>query len=322
MRSRGDKVLIGFLILSMLFLLVALVFFKGKAVRSKPAQQARSGAVAAVPRAVPAAVADSGDYSLARYFEHPESVTHRQLPSALNEISGLAVTGADRLLAHNDESGVVCELEASSGAIVKSFALSDISRPVADDFEGIAAVGDLLYLVTSSGRLYECGEGNNGESVLFNVYTTGIGRECEIEGLAYEPSRRALLMMTKEARSDVRKGLLTIFSWSLETKRLIGGAEIAIPVEEFTRLLGGDEFHPSGIERHPVSGHYFIVAARETAIAEITPEGTVIAVAHLPGNWHHQAEGITFDSHNTLLVSDEAAGARAELTQYPLAGLP
>ncbi|WP_238314696.1 hypothetical protein, partial [Methylobacterium crusticola] len=83
----------------------------------------------------------------------------------------------NRLLAHNDEKGIIYELDYQKGAIVKAFQLADRVAPVAADFEGIATVDDRVYLVTSSGRLYECSEGAAGESVLFNVYTTGVGRD-------------------------------------------------------------------------------------------------------------------------------------------------
>ena len=69
-----------------------------------------------------------------------------------------------------------------------------------------------------------------------------------------------------------------------------------------------------------MSGNYFIVAARQAAIAEITPNGEVVAVMKFPADWYRQVEGITFASDNTLLVSDEGAGQRARLTLYPISG--
>ena len=67
-----------------------------------------------------------------------------------------------------------------------------------------------------------------------------------------------------------------------------------------------------------MSGNYFIVAARQGAIAEITPGGQVVAVREFPAQWHRQVEGITFAADGTLIVSDEGAGKRARLTLYPV----
>ena len=258
--------------------------------------------------------------SLESYTLNEETATHWKLPGHLEEISGLAMTGDNRLLSHNDERGVIFEIDYQKGSIAKSFQLSDMKNPVASDFEGIATIDDQIYLVTSSGRLYESREGTAGEFVLFNVYTTGVGRDCEIEGLAYDESKRALLLMCKDARSADMEGQLAIYHWSIDEKQLSEDAHTIIPVAEFSQHIKGKNFQPSGIERHPISGNYFIVAARQGAIAEITPGGKVVAVREFPAQWHRQVEGITFAADGTLIVSDEGAGKRARLTLYPVSG--
>ena len=122
--------------------------------------------------------------------------------------------------------------------------------------------------------------------------------------------------MGKNPKNSDYKGKILIYAWSIDTKRLDENAHIAIPLSEFLRHLKGNKFQPLGIERHPASGNYFIVAARQGAIAEITPNGTVIAVPKLT-KWHQQAEGITFSVANELIISDEGDKKSARLTQYP-----
>ena len=256
--------------------------------------------------------------SLESYTLTEETATHWKLPEHLEEISGLAMTRDNRLLAHNDERGIIFEIDYQNGSIAKAFQLSDMKNPVASDFEGIATIDDQIYLVTSSGRLYECREGTAGESVLFNVYTTGVGRDCEIEGLTYDESKRALLLMCKDTRNADLEGQLAVYHWSIDEKQIRKDAHTVIPVIEFSQHIKGKKFQPSGIERHPMSGNYFIVAARQGAIAEITPEGKVVAVREFPAQWHRQVEGIAFAADGTLIVSDEGAGKRARLTLYPV----
>ena len=241
-----------------------------------------------------------------------------KLPKQWREISGLTMLGENRLLAHDDERGVVFEIDYRDGSIVKAFALSDQLDPVADDFEGIAAAEGRVYLVSSSGRLYEFAEGSDGETVLYNLYTTGIGRDHEIEGLAYDPDQRVLLLISKNPKNPGQTGLVTICRWSLDTKQLVEGGHILIPAVALSSRTDSKRFQPSGIERHPVSGNYFVVAARQGAIAEITPKGQVLAVADLAADRHPQTEGIAFTSDNTLIVSDEGVSKRATLTFYPV----
>lgn len=284
-----------------------------------------SGTVPGIPGARSAkdpTPASPGEISLQDYTLDPDSATRWKLPRELEEVSGLAITGDNRLLAHNDERAIVYEIDYRRGSIVKAFQLSDTNYPAAGDFEGIAATDDGIFLVTSNGRLFQCQEGDAGESVLFNVYTTGVGRDCEIEGLAYDHTRRELILVCKEARSLEMEGQLALCRWSIDDRRLERDGQTLIPVNDFSRHIKGKKFHPSGIERHPESGNYYIVAARQESIAEITPGGKVIAVRKFPAKWHRQVEGIAFAADGTLIVADEGAGRKGRLTLYPVSDSP
>ena len=257
--------------------------------------------------------------SLEDYGLRAEDATHWELPRRLREISDLAMTGDHRLLAHNDEAGVVFEIDTREGSIVKEFQIADIADPVTDDFEGIAVADSWIYLVTSSGRIYECPEGDDGESVLFRVYATGAGRHCEIEGLTYDPGGRELLLLCKNPRSEDLVGQVGIFRWSIDRKQLSDEAPATIPVAAFAPRIGADRYQPSGIERHPTSGNYFVVAARQSAIAEVTPGGQVLEIRRLEARWHRQIEGVTFAPDGALIVADEGGRRRetGRLTVYP-----
>ena len=254
---------------------------------------------------------------LAGYELGEEAATHWRLPRRLAEISGLAMTPSGRLLAHHDEAGVVFELDHRTGAIVKEFALADGEAPVRGDFEGIATVEDRIYLVTSVGRLYEFHEGADRESVLFTMYATGVGRRCEIEGLAYDARGRALRLLCKRPLGEAPAGRLAVHAWSVDRRQLDENGGVVLSEGDFSRRGGTRGFRPSGIEWHPDSGRLFIVAARQQAIAEVTPDGDVVAVRRFSAGWHRQIEGITFAPDGALIVADEGAGGRGRLTVYP-----
>ena len=335
MQNRGDKILLGFLGVGLFVYLLSMGYGEGSSadLGGNPSSiDSDTSIVHPFPDTIAVSQIDPDtsivpllpdtmmvlrrELSLASYSLAAETATHWKLPGRLAEISGLAMTMDNRLLAHNDEKGVIYEIDYRKGSIVKAFQLADITTPIADDFEGIAIVDDQIYLVTSAGRLYECGEGADGESVLFTSYATGVGRDCEIEGLAYDESQRALVLMCKNPRKADLEEQVAIYHWSIDEKQL--DAHTVIPVIEFSRHIEGKKFQPSGIERHPVSGNYFVVAARQGAIAEITPGGRVVAAKQFSAQWHRQAEGITFAVDGTLIVADEGAGGKARLTLYPV----
>lgn len=305
MNTPSNKLLFGFLGIGVLLFAVALLV-----------REDAASTYAADRSVVTSAYDDS--LTLAQYnLEKP--ARRFKLPKQWREISGLTTIGANRLLAHDDERGVVCEIDYRTGAIVKTFALSDQRTPVADDFEGIAAAEGRLYLVSSAGRLYEFGEGADQETVLYNLYTTGIGRDWEIEGLAYDPDQRVLLLISKNARNPQQADHIAIYRWSVDAKQLVADGPLLIPTAQLAHRIDRKQFQPSGIERHPRSGTYFVVAARQCAVAEITPQGQVLAVAKLAAKRHPQAEGIAFTADYALVLADEGAGKRATLTVYPVA---
>ena len=275
------------------------------------------GGISGLPSLTGMSRPDQDPVSLADYDLEVGSATQWRLPGRLREISGLATTSDHRLLAHNDEAGVVYEIDLWDESIAKRFQMADVAGPVADDFEGIAVADDRIYLVTSTGRIYETREGADGESVLYSVHATGVGRECEIEGLAYDPGRRELLLMCKDARDEDLEGRLPIYRWSIDEKRLSSEPPAVLAVRDLARHIGPDVYRPSGIERHPVSGNYFVIAARPGAIAEVTPGGEVVSARRLDAEWHRQVEGIAFAADGALIIADEGGGGRARLTVYP-----
>ena len=77
------------------------------------------------------------------------------------------------------------------------------------------------------------------------------------------------------------------------------------------------DFFPSAITKHPITGNYFLVSAKnKNVLVEIDKTGKVLGIAKLKEKLHRQPEGITFLEDNSLLISDEAAGKKPTLTKY------
>lgn len=245
-----------------------------------------------------------------------------KLPGRLSEISGLAATDDGRLFAHDDEYGIIYELDPRAGKIVKAFALGDVT--IKADFEGIALAGDMIYLVTSDGTIYEAPEGSDGERVLFNTYGTGLGHQCEIEGLAYEKSSGDLLLACKNARKPELADHLVVFRWNVKTRALRQSPALFVPLELIDARDPVQSLHPSGIEVLAGSGNYLLIAAQERLILELTSGGAVVAVRKLAPELHVQPEGVTMLPDGTLLIADDGGNGpgpgRGRLTLYKSSG--
>lgn len=236
------------------------------------------------------------------------------VPSRLNEISGLTMTEDGRLFANEDERGVVYQLDYTSGRIIKRFSIGRFG--VRADFEGIAVKGTWFYLVESNGTLYEFPEGRDGERVEFRTYRSFLTSKNDVEGLCYDPSTDCLLLLCK---GDPGKGLQkykAVYEFSLQSKTFSPKPRFLIPLKQVSRSSAGNHFNPSGIERHPRSGTFFVIAAQGHSIVELAADGTVLAQQAINKRVNPHPEGVTFAPDLSLLLCNDGQGGAGSLTVY------
>lgn len=237
-----------------------------------------------------------------------------KLPEQLREISGLALTGDQRLLAVADEEAAVYELDYRNGALVKVFALG--SPTLRGDFEGIAVLGEFVWLMTSDGRLFVSREGRDGERVSFVEHDSGAGEYCELEGLAADGQAGSLLLACKKPVSS--RDPLKIFTLPVIDGRPAGLLDSELPEAAIAEKLNRKHVRPSGIAIDPATGNRILVAANHAALLSLAPDGTLIDAILLPGKGRHrQAEGIAITADGRLLIADEGGSGRARLAVYP-----
>jgi uncharacterized protein YjiK len=269
-------------------------------------------AVLAVPATLDAA--DAADAAAAAAGGAPLEVVFREdrllqwkLPKRLREISGLALTVDGRLLALADERGEISEIDFRAGALMKRFGIGD---PVlAGDFEGIAATDEAVFAVTSGGTLVRFPEGGNGAHVPYEVFVTGLGDICEIEGLAWEPRRDSLLLACKEVH-DGDGGEVWLFRWEIAAARLEFGGPLRAPGAQMAQALGEAAFNPSGVSVDDAGDTLWLVAARQHAVARLRlGDGRRLALVDVrrfpAAHRHRQSEGIALLPGGAVAIADE-----------------
>jgi uncharacterized protein YjiK len=238
-----------------------------------------------------------------------------KLPKALKEVSGLALTENGRLLCHNDEAGIVFEVNYQTGEIIKSFYLGRLL--VREDFEGIAARKDTVFLVNSDGVIYRFREARNGQHVDYQRLATSLSVANDVEGLTYDPDTESLLLACK---TDPGPGLgktKAVYAFSLKTRKLESQPRFLLSLKDILKQTERQEFNPSSIERHPLTGHFFILAYNGFAIVEIDRDGRLLAVSKLPKSVHNQPEGLAIANDGTLIISNEGQNKAGTLVIYP-----
>jgi uncharacterized protein YjiK len=250
-------------------------------------------------------------------LENAEAAESMELPGSLKEISGIALSPEGRLFGHNDEKGMVVEIDLEGKRINKTFYLG---RPaVREDFEDIAIVGKRIFLVTSSGELFEFPEGDHDEVVEYRRNKTHLDSGSDVEGLCYDPVRNTLLLACKGDAGNGIKNSKAIYEYSLEYNQLSEEPRFLIP-EKGLMKKQKNGFAPSAITYNGSTGQFFVISSRAKMLVILETQGTISGVYHLPEKQHFQPEGIAFLPDETLLISDEGGTGRAAMITTYKAG--
>ncbi|HZK79324.1 MAG TPA: SdiA-regulated domain-containing protein, partial [Gemmatimonadaceae bacterium] len=234
------------------------------------------------------------------------------MPAELREISGLALTADGRILAHDDEVAKVYVIDPRRGILLKQFTLGTGMR---GDFESITVAGRDIYMLESSGVLYQFQEGADGAGVPYSAVDLHLGKECEFEGMVYQADSNWLVMPCKTAKDKSLSHHLVIYRWKLSGPDSEKLSMVTIP---FSQLIGTNKWknlHPSDITIDPATGNFVMISSHENALIEMTQTGDLVRSEPLPSG-HNQPEGVAITKDSILMISDEATRKPAAIILY------
>jgi uncharacterized protein YjiK len=239
------------------------------------------------------------------------------LPYHYSEISALTLTPDGRLLAMGDENSEIWEIDYERGVVTRRFTVGDPA--IQADFEALVAAAGRLYLLDSKGRIYRTTEGANGAQVGYDEFDTGLGKECEFEGISFDPDAHLLLLACKHVYKGAPDDALVVYRVPPDGGRA-ESPPIVIPIRQL-QAAGArwKKYEASEIARDPRTGNFLVMSSLQHGLVEITPAGALVRVADLPGS-HRQPEGAAINAAGRLIVADEASGDRPVITVYPFAG--
>lgn len=259
---------------------------------------------------------------LLRYDVASRTPAQVKLPKRLSEASGLTVSEEGKLFTHDDEQGVIYQVDYTTGKIAKQFSIGSIFMK--EDFEGIAMKKDTIFLVTSDGKILQFREGEDKANMKFTLHRTPLSRRNDVEGLEYDPETDCLLLALKgdpriKGRTESKdlSPYKAVYAYSLKEQKLLDEPRFLIPHARIHVARRG-QFHPSGIARHPVSGSFFIISATGACIIELSRDGEILAQAELPRKVNSQPEGIAFAPDLSMLICNDGQGGTGTLTVYPV----
>jgi hypothetical protein len=258
--------------------------------------------------------------TLSRYNLGRKKPLRFTLPSGLREASGLAITRDGRLFSHDDEQGVVHQINPADGSRIKRFSLGRVT--IDGDFEGIAVKQDTMFLVTSDGVIYRFREADDGDHVRYTYYKTALSAGNDVEGLEYDEETDCLLLACKGAAGLTGKerkeweDRRAVYEFSLKTETLNPVPRFLVALRELGKKGKKAKFHPSGIAKHPGSGTFFLVSAQGDLVIELDRKGNLLGTQEYRKKANPQPEGIVFAQDQTLYLCNDGQGGKGTLTVF------
>lgn len=251
------------------------------------------------------------------------------LPDTLREISGVTIIDTATVACIQDENGLLFIYDLSKNEIKKQYAF-DING----DYEGIARVGNTIYILRSDGMLFEISD-YTAKNFAVHSYQTGIPARNN-EGLCYDADSNRLLIACK---NTLGKGILykdkrAIYSFHLPSKKLSETPvfdfhvsdiktfskvnNLSFPVK--TKKKGSIEpvikFRPSAIGIHPVTKKLYLLSASDHCLFIFHRNGEIEHIEQLDPVLFNKAEGIAFFSNGNMVITNEAQDKKPTLLQF------
>ena len=313
-----------------LFFWCLVMFFFASCEEPVPSNEANTAETTTVEKPKEEKLVKKSEPSVIPYQLDAPSAT-MDLPNDLAEISGLGLSEDGlTLLANNDEEGKIFFVDINNGQIVNK-----IKFAKKGDYEGIERVGDKIYVVTSSGKIYEV-DGKGGEKQDAIKHKTLLGMSNDVEGLAYDAAQNRLLLACKNKAGEGEefKGKRGVYGFDLSTNTLSEQPVFLIDrekiqeytmdhpaylekiLENFTPDQAASAFSPSGIAIHPLTKNIYILSSVGKLLLVLKQNGTILHIEKLDKTILKQPEGICFDNDGTMYISSEGKGGNGKILTY------
>ena len=253
----------------------------------------------------------SGQQMIAGYdFSEPDQVL--KLSKSLKEISGLASGPDGQLYAVQDEKGIIFQLNPDDGSI-----LAEQKFYGDGDYEGIERVGNTMYILRSSGHLFEVDLGQRGGIKATRKSRLNLPSRCDAEALGSDPAAGTLWVGCKNADGVKGKKTRSLFRLTVENDKWEAKLKVSINQKMLTEANSDskwsiNKFMPSGLTIREYV--IFVLSAVNDLLLIIQP--TRVDMVELSEMGLPQAEGIALGADGTLYIASEGVGSRARLLAF------
>jgi len=263
-------------------------------------------------------------------FNAPSSTI--ELPNELSEISGISIMNDGKTLAAiNDEEGDIFLIDYD-----KSLVRSSYNFWKDGDYEGVEVIGNDIYVVKSTGTIYQIKNGGT-EGQSMEKFNNSLEGEQDVEGLGYLASQNSLLLACKgESIVGDKETTKEIYTFSLTDMKLNEQPLFTIKLSAIQAFLKANptlnahakmtsffnnedrnlRFSPSAIAVQPSSGDYFILSSVGKLLMIFDTDFNIKNIIKLNKKVHRQPEGLAFDTKGNLYISNEGKDGIAKIHKF------
>ena len=247
-----------------------------------------------------------------------------RLPTSLHELSGMVALDADTPACVQDESGIVYLVDLRGEKPLRS-----VSFGKDGDYEGIAAVGDVLWVLRSDGKLYRL-IWEDGRLKVDQTYKLPL--QGEFEGLCYDAAHSQLLVLPKgpvdgKRREQERRHIL---SFDLQRQVAVDKPFLTLKVDEIEQQIEARslpapsrttakgnrrvELQLYGSELLVLAnGDLLLLSPKDHLLLRLDRSGNVVATMELDMERLPQPEAMALLPNGQLLVGSEGRDGPAKI---------
>ncbi|WP_051935926.1 SdiA-regulated domain-containing protein [Salegentibacter sp. Hel_I_6] len=237
------------------------------------------------------------------------------LPTILEEVSGISYLGNNEMACVQDEEGVIFIFNLKSSEITARIPFGETG-----DYEALTIVEETAYIARSDGKIFKVSNFRQDSPTVNTYQISGLDIN-EMEGLEVDVKNKRLLLSVKEYNN--RKETKGIYTFDLTTETVNKERYFTLNGEDeiFKNLRGGRSsqiIRPSSIRFHPTTGELYVLEGNQPKLIILDKNGKVSKIHLLDPETFPQPEGLAFDDENRLYISNESRRQPANLLRVKL----
>ena len=254
-------------------------------------------------------------------LQHPSR--EFDLPHSLREISGITFYSDHRLACIQDEKGKIYIYNLKKEDVKES-----VDFAADHDYEAIALVNDTVYVLHSTGTLFEVTHFDT-DSQQTKKYDTFLKKENNTEGLCYDNQDHQLLIACKGVSFKTeQEDEKEIYAFDISTHQLNPNPKYSIRLKVFAKFMrtnnmkipAGENknsfFEPSEIAVHPLTKEIYVLSSVGKLIVVLDRNGNIKEVAFIDPALAAHPEGMTFSENGNLFISSEGTGKKKVILEF------